>query len=83
MVGSSEKQLEEKLFDPAVKGVENVLASCSKLRTVKKVILTGTVLTTACDFTPSFKNPNWTVSEKNWETNTSKKDFSYVHSKIL
>ena len=82
MVGSSE-QLEEKLFDPALKGVENVLTSCSKSSTVKKVILTGTVLTTACDFTPSFKNPNWTVSEKNWETNTSRKDFSYVHSKIL
>ena len=82
MVGSKEK-LDQKLFGPALQGLENVLASCSKAPTVKKVILTGTCLTAAADYTPSDADPNWTVSESAWDTTTAPDDFPYVHSKVL
>jgi len=82
MVGSKQK-LDEKLFAPAVAGIENILASCSKAPTVTKVILTGTVLTVSCDFRPSLENPDWTVSEEDRETTTSPNEFPYVHSKVL
>ena len=82
MVGSKQK-LDDKLFAPAISGVENILASCSKAITVKKVILTGTVLTVASDFRPSLKNPDWTVSEESRDSTTSSDDFPYVHSKVL
>ncbi|MEE2789025.1 MAG: NAD-dependent epimerase/dehydratase family protein [Myxococcota bacterium] len=82
MVGSKEK-LEHKLFGPALGGVENILAACSKAPTVKKVIPTGTCLTVAADYAPSDDDPNWTVTEAEWDTSTAPDDFPYVHSKIL
>ncbi len=82
MVGSKQK-IEEKLFAPAVSGIENILASCSKTKTVKKVILTGTTLTVASDFRPSLENPDWKVSEDDRDSATSPNDFPYVHSKVL
>ena len=82
MVGSEEK-IKEKLLDPAIAGIENVLASCSKAPTVKRVVLTGTCLTAAADYAPSLENPDWTVSEDDWDETTSPTDFPYVHSKVL
>ena len=81
MVGDKEK-LDKKLFGPALQGLENVLASCSNTPTVKKVVLTGTCLTVACDYSPSKENPDWTVSEDDWDTSTSPTDFPYVYSKV-
>ncbi|MAO83529.1 MAG: hypothetical protein CMH50_06550, partial [Myxococcales bacterium] len=82
MVGS-EKQIKEKLLDPAIIGIENILASCSKTPTVKRVVLTGTCLTAAADYSPSLDNPDWTVSEDDWDETTSPTDFPYVYSKVL
>jgi dihydroflavonol-4-reductase len=82
MVGSKDK-LDEKLFAPAIAGVENILASCSKAPSVKKVVLTGTILTVSSDFRASLKDPNWTVTEDDWEQTTSATVFPYVHSKVL
>ena len=82
MVGSQE-QIKEKLLDPAITGIENILASCSKTPTVKRVVLTGTCLTAAADLNPSLENPNWKVTEEDWDKTTSPTDFPYVHSKVL
>ena len=82
MVGS-QKNIKEKLLDPAIAGIENVLASCSKAKTVKRVVLTGTCLTAAADYAPSLEDPQWTVSEEDWDETTSPTDFPYVHSKVL
>ena len=54
---NSQKKIKEKLLDPAIAGIENVLASCSKAKTVKRVVLTGTCLTAAADYAPSLEDP--------------------------
>ena len=82
MIGSKQK-LENKLFAPAVSGTENILASCTRAKTVKKIVLTGTVLTASSDFRPSLENPSWKISEADRETTTSPTEFPYVHSKVL
>jgi nucleoside-diphosphate-sugar epimerase len=82
MVGSQQK-IQEKLLEPAVAGIENILASCSKTPTVKRVVLTGTCLTAAADYSPSLDNPDWMVTEDDWDETTSPTDFPYVHSKVL
>ena len=82
LVGSK-KKVKEKLIDPAVIGTENILASCSKAPSVTRVVLTGTVLAASCDFRASKKDKNFTVSEKDWEQNTTEKTIPYVYSKVV
>ena len=79
----SKKKIKEKLIDPAVIGVENLLASCSKTATVTRVVLTGTVLTASCDFRASYKDKNFTVTPEMWEETTSEKTIPYVYSKVV
>ena len=77
----SKKNIQNKLIDPAIKGTENVLASCSRTPTVKRVVVTGTVLVACCDFRQSINNKDWTVTEESWEGDCSPKSFPYVYSK--
>ena len=72
----SKTNIKNKLIDPAIKGTENVLASCSRTPTVKRVVVTGTVLVACCDF-----RQNRTVTEESWEGDCSPKSFPYVYSK--
>jgi len=82
LVGSTE-QLKSQLLDPAIKGTENILATCSRTPTIKKVILTGTVLTACADFRPSETNPTGTFSEEDWDSSTSETEWPYVYSKVM
>jgi len=82
LVGSR-KVIQDKLLDPAIVGTENILATCAKTPTIKKVILTGTVLTCSADYRPSKKNPDFSISEKDWETSCSASVWPYVHSKVV
>ena len=77
----SKKNLKNKLIDPAIKGTENVLNSCSRTPTVKRVICTGTVLVACCDFRPSIEDKGWTVNNDMWYGDCSPTDFPYVYSK--
>lgn len=79
----SKEQLQTKLIDPAIKGIEEILASCSKTPTINKVILTGTVLTCCADFRPSVGNPSFSFSEADWEENVSETCWPYVYSKVV
>jgi len=79
----SKEQLQTKLLDPAIKGIEEILASCSKTPTINKVILTGTVLTCCADFRPSVGNPSFSFSEADWEENVSETCWPYVYSKVV
>ena len=76
----SKKNIKNKLIDPAIKGTENVLASCSRTPTVKRVVVTGTVLVAACDFRKAIKT-EWVVNEESWEGACSPTDFPYVYGK--
>ena len=82
LVGSK-KCIKNKLLDPAIVGTENILASCAKIPTIKKVVITGTVLTSCADYRPSKKDKAFSFSEKDWETGCSETDFPYVHSKVM
>ena len=82
LVGSKE-QVQTKLLDPAIKGIEEILTSCSKTPTMKKVILTGTVLTCCADLRPSIANPDFSCSEADWESNVSETCWPYVYSKVV
>ena len=79
----SKEQIQTKLLDPAIKGIEEILTSCSKTPTMKKVILTGTVLTCCADWRPSIENPDFSCSEADWETNVSETCWPYVYSKVV
>jgi len=79
----AKEQLQTKLLDPAIKGIEEILASCSKTPTINKVILTGTVLTCCADFRPSVGNPSFSFSEADWEENVSETCWPYVYSKVV
>jgi len=82
LVGSKD-QIQSKLLDPAIKGVEELLATCSRTPTIKKVILTGTCLTCCADFRPSITNPNFSFSEADWESACSETEWPYVYSKVV
>jgi nucleoside-diphosphate-sugar epimerase len=82
LVGSKD-QIQTKLLDPAIKGTENLLATCSKTPTIKKVILTGTCLTCCADFRPSITNPEFSFSEADWDSSCSEVLWPYVHSKVM
>jgi len=83
ILAGSKEQLQTKLLDPAIKGIEEILASCSKTPTINKVILTGTVLTCCADFRPSVGNPSFSFSEADWEENVSETCWPYVYSKVV
>jgi len=75
------KDVQEKLFDPAVKGTQNVLDSVSKTPTVKRVVLTSScyaVLTDAADC-----QLNDVVDENVWNTTASADYNPYACSKVL
>lgn len=80
MVGSK-KNIQKKLIDPAIKGTENVLASCSRTPTITKVIVTGTTFVACCDYRPSIMDKDWTVTEESWQDGLSPKKFPYGYSK--
>lgn len=82
LVGSK-STIQSKLLDPAIVGVENVLATCAKTPTITKVILTGTVLTSCADYRPGKKDKGFTFSEADWETSTSPTVWPYVYAKVV
>ena len=82
LVGSK-KVIQSKLLDPAIVGVENILASCAKTPTVKKVILTGTVLTCCADYSPGNKDKSFTITAEDRENGVSSTVWPYAYSKVV
>ena len=74
MVGSK-KLIQEKLIDPAVKGTENLLESVNRTDSVKRVVVTGTVLVCCCDFSASKKDKSWTFDHTRRDETTSPTKF--------
>jgi len=67
------------VIQPAIDGTLNVLASCSKSGTVKKVVLTSSIwaVTSWCED----RGKNYQFTEKDWNTFASVKYNSYAFSK--
>ena len=56
--------LQAELIDPAVKGTLNVLGSCAKASSVKKVVLTSSIAAVAFNGKP--RTPDVVVDETWW-----------------
>jgi nucleoside-diphosphate-sugar epimerase len=71
------------LIDPAVKGTLNVLASCAKTPSVKRVVLTSSIASVAFNGTPL--TPEVVVDETWWSDAKMLEEYKvwYVLSKVL
>ncbi|OUS27624.1 diaminohydroxyphosphoribosylaminopyrimidine deaminase [Gammaproteobacteria bacterium 45_16_T64] len=74
---------QKELVDPALKGTRNVLASANRIDSVKRVILTSSVVAIYGDYV-DMQNINEDVfSEKHWNTTSSLQHQPYSYSKTV
>ncbi len=66
------------LVDPAVKGTRNVLASCRRSPSVKRVVLTSSMAAVTDE-----PDPNHTLTEADWNEKSSLTRNPYYYSKTL
>lgn len=77
------QKVDEILFNPAIKGTQNVLESCSKTPSVKRVVVTSSSLAILTDSADCFDQPTGVVNEDNWNTTASRTYNPYAYSKVL
>lgn len=77
------KDPQKELVDPALKGTRNVLNEANKTNTVKRVVLTSSVVAIYSDATDLQKTPNNVFTEEHWNTTSSLKHQPYAYSKTL
>ncbi len=70
------KNPQRELVDPAVMGTTNVLGSCAKSTTVKRVVLTSSIAAITDE-----PNSNKVFTESDWNTKSSLKRNPYYYSK--
>lgn len=76
------KNAQRELLDPAVKGTANVLEAASKSKSVKKVVLTSSVVAIYGD-NIDMKNQNLsTLTEEHFNTSSTLSHQSYSYSKV-
>jgi nucleoside-diphosphate-sugar epimerase len=71
------------LVDPAVKGTTSVLMQASKTPSVKKVVLTSSVVAIFSNAADKYKVPNGVFTEDNWNRTASLDYTPYNFSKTL
>ncbi len=77
------KNAREELVTPALRGVQNIFNSIRKSDTVKRIVLTSSIVAMAGDAADIKKYPNKCISEKRWNTTSSVKHQPYPYSKTL
>jgi len=77
------KDPQKQLIDPALKGTRNVLTSVNKTDSVKRVVLTSSVVSIYCDSKELSETPNGEFTEEMWNGNASLKYQPYSYSKTL
>lgn len=77
------KDAKKQLIDPALQGTRNVLESCNRISTVKRVVLTSSVAAIHGDNIDSLLVPNQTFTEDHWNTTSSLTHQPYAYSKTL
>ena len=76
------KDAHEALVRPAVEGTANVLYACTRIETVKRVVLTSTVASVYGDSVEARDVPNATFTEAHWNNTSSEHHQPYSYSKV-
>lgn len=77
------KEPGEQLIKPALEGTRNVLSSAGKTGTVKRVVLTSSMVAIYGDATDITKTANGVLTEEDWNTSSSISHQPYPYSKTL
>ena len=77
------KDPQKDLIDPALMGTKNILDSVNKTNTVKRVVLTSSVVAIYGDAKDLLELPNQTANENNWNTTSTLNHQPYSYSKTL
>lgn len=77
------KNARKELLEPALQGTRNVLNTVSKTATVKRVVLTSSVVAIYGDNKDIEKTDDQIFTEKNWNTTSSERHQPYPYSKTL
>jgi dihydroflavonol-4-reductase len=77
------KDAQKQLVDPALKGTINVLTSVNACGSVKRVVLTSSVVAIFGDAIDTQKLPNGVLTEKEWNSTSTLKHQPYNYSKLL
>ena len=71
------------LIDPALKGTRNVLESANRIDSVKRIVLTSSVVAIYGDYVDMLKTEHGTLTEEHWNTTSSVDHQPYSYSKTL
>ena len=74
---------QKELIEPALNGTRNVLNSANKIQSVKRVVLTSSVVAIYSDNIETLKQANGTFSETDWNVSSSIDNQPYNYSKTL
>ena len=77
------KNPSEELIRPALKGTKNVLESVNKAESVKRVVLTASVVSIYGDAIDIEKTKNRTFSEDDWNSSSTATHQPYPYSKLV
>ena len=77
------KDPQKELIEPALQGTHNVLESANKTESVKRVVLTSSVVAIYGDSVETLDQANGMFSESDWNTTSSVEHQPYNYSKTL
>ena len=77
------KDGQKQLVDPALKGTENVLNSVNETESVKRIVLTSSVVAIMGDASEAQGYPNKLVTEDHWNQTSSVDHQPYAYSKTV
>ena len=77
------KDPQKELIDPALKGTQNVLNSVNKTKSIKRVVLTSSVVAMYGDAIDAQQATNKTIDESYWNSSSSIEHNPYGFSKTL
>ena len=80
---SKPKNPEEELLRPAREGTRNVLESAGRISTVKRVVLTSSVVAIYGDNVDIEQSPNGIFTEEDWNSTSSADHQPYPYSKTI
>ena len=72
----------KELLNPALRGTENVLNSANRMSSVKRIVLTSSVVSIFGDNIDFVKSGKKTLDESDWNTTSSTQHMPYPYSKV-